>query len=104
MRIITNEYVYPPHLGEFIRETYIEPLNINLRQVAEKLDVAASTFSRLIKGEADVSPVMALKRNKAFGHSAESWLLMQAEYELWKARKTIDLNCVSVVYSAAHAF
>lgn len=94
----------PPHPGEFIRETYIEPLNISLRKVAEKLDVAPSTFSRLIKGEADVSPSMALKLYKAFGRSAESWMLMQAEYELWKARKTTDLDRVSVVYAAAHVF
>lgn len=40
----------PPHPGEFIKETYIEPLNISLRAVAEKLDVSPSTFSRLIKG------------------------------------------------------
>jgi addiction module HigA family antidote len=94
----------PPHPGEFIQETYIEPLNISLRKVAKKLNVSPSTFSRLIKGEADISPVMALKLSKAFGRSAESWMLMQAEYELWKARQKTDLDCVSVVYSSANIF
>ncbi len=51
------------------------------------MDVSPSTFSRLIKGEADISPAMALKLNKAFGRSPESWMLMQANYELWEARK-----------------
>ena len=92
----------PPHPGEFIKATYIDPLNISLRSVAEKLDVSPSTFSRLIKGKADVSPVMALKLCKAFGRSPESWMLMQAEYELWKARKKINLTRVSVIYSSAH--
>lgn len=90
----------PPHPGEFIRETYIIPLNISLRSAAEKLDVSPSTFSRLIKGDADISPVMALKLSKSFGRSPESWMLMQAEHELWKARKKVNLNQVSVIYTS----
>lgn len=92
----------PPHPGEFIKETYIKPLNISLRTAAMKLDVSPSTFSRLIKGGSDISPVMALKLSKAFGRTPESWLLMQAEYELWKARNLVDLSRVSVIYSANH--
>jgi hypothetical protein len=34
--------------------------------VAVELDVAASTFSRLIKGESDLTPEMALRISKAF--------------------------------------
>jgi len=34
----------PPHPGEFIRETYIEPFEIGIRSLAENLDVAASTL------------------------------------------------------------
>ena len=93
----------PPHPGEFIKETYIIPLNFSLRAAAIKLDVSPSTFSRLIKGEADVSPIMALKLCKAFGRTPESWMMMQAEHELWNARKKIDLNRVSVIYSSNHA-
>ena len=39
----------PPHPGEFIREVYLEPLNISYRSVAVKLKVSPSTFLRLIK-------------------------------------------------------
>lgn len=92
----------PPHPGEFIKKTYIDPLNISLRTAAEKLDVSPSTFSRLIKGSSDLSPEMALKLSKAFGRTSESWMLMQAEYELWKARKKVNLKRVHVIYSAAH--
>lgn len=87
----------------YIRETYIIPLNISLRSAAKKLDVSPSTFSRLIKGDAGVSPLMALKLCKAFGRSPASWILMQAEYELWEANKKADLNRVSVIYSSQRA-
>lgn len=92
----------PPHPGEFIKATYIEPLNISLRTAAIKLDVSPSTFSRLTKGESDISPIMALKLSKAFGRTPESWLLMQAEYELWKAKSLVDLSRVSVIYAKNH--
>ncbi|CDZ76790.1 putative HTH-type transcriptional regulator YddM [Legionella massiliensis] len=91
----------PPHPGEFIKETYIDPLNISLRKAALDLDVAPSTFSRLIKGESDLSPEMALKLSKAFGRTPESWMQMQANYELWKAKQTINLDRVHVIYSHA---
>ena len=92
----------PPHPGEFIKETYIEPLNISLRKVALDLDVAPSTFSRLIKGESDLTPEMALKLSKAFGRTAESWMQMQTNYELWKAKQTVNLDRVHVIYAHAH--
>ena len=88
----------PPHPGEFIKETYIDPLNISLRKVALDLDVAPSTFSRLINGEADLSPEMALKLSKAFGRTPESWMQMQVNYELWRAKKTVKLDRVHIIY------
>ncbi len=91
----------PPHPGEFIKETYIEPLNISLRQAAKDLDVAPSTFSRLIQGKSDLSPEMALKLSKAFGRSPESWMQMQTNFELWKAKQHVNLERVHVIY--AHA-
>jgi len=87
----------PPHPGEFIKETYIKPLNISLRKAALELDVAPSTFSRLIKGKSDLSPEMALKLNKAFGRTPESWMQMQTNYELWKAKQHINLERVHVI-------
>lgn len=93
----------PPHPGEFIKETYIKPLNISLRKVAIDLDVAPSTFSRLVKGESDLSPEMALKLSKAFGRTPESWMQMQTNYELWKARQQVNLDRVHVIYEHVHA-
>ena len=85
---------HPPHPGEFIREVYLEPNGISLRQVAEKLKVAPSTFNRLIKGETNISPEMALRLSKSLGRSPESWLAMQDNFDLWHARKHIDLRGV----------
>ena len=87
----------PPHPGEFIRETYIEPFEISVRAIAESLDVSPSTLNRLINGQSGISPAMALRLAKALGRSPESWLAMQYNYDLWFARKSTDLSDVQKV-------
>ena len=77
----------PPHPGEFIREVYLEPLGISYCTVAAKLKVAPSTFTRLIKGQNNISSEMALRLSKTLGRSPESWLIMQNNYNLWQAKK-----------------
>jgi len=87
----------PPHPGEFIRETYIEPFDISIRSLAESLGVSPSTLTRIVSLRSGVSPEMALRLSKALGRSAESWLAMQHNYDLWQAKKTADLSDVQKV-------
>ena len=84
----------PPHPGEFITEVYLEPNGISGRELAEKLDVAPSTLSRILKGSSRISPEMALRLAKAIGRSPESWLSMQDNYDLWVARQQVNLKGV----------
>jgi len=87
----------PPHPGEFIRATYIEPFDISVRSLAESLGVAPSTLTRVINTRSGISPEMALRLSKALGRSPESWLAMQHNYDLWQAKKTADLSDVQKV-------
>jgi addiction module HigA family antidote len=82
----------PIHPGEFIKRVYLEPFSIGSNELARKLKVSAGLVSRFLNRKTDVSPAMALKLSKVLGRSPESWLLMQDNYDLWQARKEIDLN------------
>ena len=84
----------PPHPGEFIRAVYLEPNSITGRQLAAKLGVAASTLNRILKGNSNISPEMALRLAKALGRSPESWLAMQDIHDLWLVRQTVNLGAV----------
>lgn len=70
----------------------MEPYGISCRYLAEQLGVAASTLNRVIKGKSAVSPEMALRLSKVLGRTPESWLAMQDNYEIWQARKRINLS------------
>lgn len=85
----------PPHPGEFISALYLEPNQISGRELAAKLGVAPSTLNRILKGSSGVSPEMALRLSIALGRSAESWLAMQSNHDLWDARQHVDLGAVS---------
>ncbi len=87
----------PPHPGEFILATYMEPFDLSCRYLAEQLDVAASTLNRVLKEQSGVSPEMALRLSKALGRSPESWLAMQDAYDLWQAKRNVRLNKVHKV-------
>ena len=84
----------PPHPGEFISGIYLEPNGVSGRELAEKLDVSASTLSRVLNGTSRVTPEMALRLSKALGRSPESWLAMQNNHDLWVAKKSLNLSRV----------
>lgn len=87
----------PPHPGEFIFATYMEPFGLSCRYLAEQLDVSPSTLNRILKLQSGISPEMALRLSKALGRSPESWLAMQDVYDLWHASKNIQLDRVQKV-------
>ena len=87
----------PPHPGLFIREIYLEPNGITGRQLSAKLGVAPSTLNRILMGNSGISPEMALRLSKALGRSPESWLIMQDNHDLWRARQSVNLDSVESI-------
>lgn len=81
----------PPHPGEFIQATYLGELGISHRELARKLDVSPSTFNRLARGDSHITPEMALRLSITLGRTPESWLAMQAQYDLWFIKQHLNL-------------
>ena len=73
----------------------MQPNGISGRELALKLNVAASTLNRIVKGTSRISPEMALRLAKTIGRTPESWLRMQDHHDLWLARKSVNLEEVS---------
>lgn len=80
----------PPHPGEAIRELCIEPLGLSITEAAQGLGVSRKTLSALLNGRYGISPEMAIRLSKAFGGSAESWIMQQAHYDLWQTMQKSD--------------
>ncbi|MDZ7667395.1 MAG: HigA family addiction module antitoxin [Desulfotignum sp.] len=90
----------PPHPGEIIREFCVEALNTNVTEAARALGVSRKTLSALLNGRAGISPEMALRLSKVFGRSPEGWLKLQLQYDLWKAKQSIDTSKLKRIEAA----
>ena len=77
----------PPHPGDVLQDTVVSAGGISVTEFAKQLGVSRVALSRVINGRAAVSADMALRLAAALGGSAESWLQMQAMYDLWRAAK-----------------
>ncbi len=77
----------PPHPGRTILHDCLEPLGLTVTAGARVLGVTRPTLSNLINGKAGISPEMAIRLEKAFGSTADTWLRMQAAHDLAQARK-----------------
>ena len=80
----------PAHPGEVIRESCLKPLGLTVREAAEHLGVTRKTLSDLLKGRSGVSPEMALRLEKAGWSTADTWLRMQMNWNLWQVRQQAD--------------
>jgi len=90
----------PPHPGEIIRELCIDPLGMTVTEAAKALGVTRKTLSALLNGRSGISPEMALRLSKVFGRSAEGWLKLQLQYDLWQTQQRVDLDNLKRVKAA----
>jgi antitoxin HigA-1 len=77
----------PPHPGLPVRHDCLEPLRLSIAEGAKVLGVTRQAMNNLVTGKAGISAEMAIRLEKAFGGGAETWLRMQAAYDLAQAKK-----------------
>jgi addiction module HigA family antidote len=77
----------PSHPGGFIRREIIEPAGLTVTAAAKVLGVARPSLSLLLNEHAELSGLMALRIEKAFGLKMETMLAMQTAYNIAQARK-----------------
>ena len=80
----------PPHPGEIIREDCLRPLGVSVTAAAAWLGVSRQSLSEVLNGRNGVSAEMALRLEMAGWSTAETWLGVQAAYDLWQAKQRSD--------------
>ncbi len=80
----------PPHPGLSVRHDCLEPLGLNVTEAAKRLGVSRKQLSDIVNCHAGISPEMAIRLDKAFGGGADTWLRIQAAYDLAQAMKHAD--------------
>ncbi len=76
-----------PRPGGVFRRLYMEPLGLTVTEVAKRLGVSRKQLSLLVNERAGFSPEMAVRVAMATNTTPESWVGMQAAYDLWQTRR-----------------
>ena len=76
----------PLHPGRVLSEIYMAEMNLNQTSLASLCECAPRKINEIVNGKRGISPSFAITLETAIGTSAEMWVRMQADYDLWKAR------------------
>lgn len=78
----------PNHPGIIIKEDYLLPLGISIKELAAALGISRKTLSKIINGRGAVTPEMALRLSRAFDTTPDLWLNLQKNHDLWHVEQT----------------
>ena len=77
----------PLHPGTVLEEVYMSEMGLNQTQLADLCGCSPRKINEIVNGKRAISPEFALVLEDALGTTAEMWVRMQAEYDLWEARQ-----------------
>lgn len=78
----------PLHPGEIVRDALFNETGLtSVGEAADRLNINRITLSRLLNGHSGISPEMAYRLSLLLGTSAEMWLNIQRDYDLWSVQQ-----------------
>lgn len=84
--------IEPVHPGEVLREDAFPALRVTKPALAEALGVSRQTLYEIMSAKRAVTPEMAVRLEAVIGSTAETWLALQAERDLWEARQRVNVK------------
>ena len=85
----------PTHPGEMLLEEFLKPLGITQSAFARQLDVSFPRLNEIINGKRSVTTDTALRLARVTGMSAEFWLGLQQDWDLWHALRSEEADEIS---------
>ncbi len=73
--------------GEILKEEFMDPMNLTVRELARRMDVGPIRISQIIRGQRTITAETSLRLGAALGTTAFFWLNLQNNYDLAQAAK-----------------
>ncbi len=74
---------------------FIIERKLTITEVAKGLKITRSNLSSVINGHLKITPQLAVKLSEAFGNSAQFWINLLNNYELWHIEKKVNRADIS---------
>lgn len=79
----------PSSVGEILTHEFLEPLQIEIGELADAMSVHRNTLSRIVHDKGALTAPMAIKLAAALGNTPEFWLNIQHAVEIWDVRHSV---------------
>jgi len=79
----------PLHPGQVLSVIYMTELGFNQTDLAKRCGCSPRKINEIVNGKRGISPSFAITLESVLDTSAQMWVRMQAEYDLWEARKKV---------------
>ena len=79
----------PLHPGKVLAGVYMAEMRLNQTDLARRCECSPLKINEIVNGKRSISPTFAIVLESVLGTSAEMWVRMQAEYNLWEARQEV---------------
>jgi addiction module HigA family antidote len=86
---INRKRLPPIHPGEILLEEFMKPMGISINRLARDIMVPPGRVSAIVNGKRAITADTALRLGKYFGVTPQTWMDLQAEYDLRVARHMI---------------
>jgi addiction module HigA family antidote len=77
--VVTGEMLVPVHPGEILLHDFIEPMGLTRYKFAKLASVPQRRIDEICSGNRAVT---AMRLARLFGMSAQTWMNLQAQYDL----------------------
>ncbi len=98
---IRNPDRCPAHPGAILREDVLPAVGLAKAEIARLLGLSRQHLYDILNEKKPVSPAVAVRLAKMFGSSPEMWVRMQAAYDVWHARREVDVSAIPKLEAAA---
>lgn len=86
---MTKRDLPPVHPGEILLEDFLKPLEITRYRLAKSIGVPQRRIDEICAGKRAITADTALRLARYFGTDAQSWMNLQAGYDLEMAEITL---------------
>ena len=84
----------PMHPGALLRDEIFPALNLPITTAARNLGVSRQVLHRILAETLGVTPAMAVRLGQFCGNGPELWLNLQKAYDLWHAKRDVDVSAI----------
>ena len=87
-----------PHPGEILLEEFLKPMGITQYRLAKEIGVPQRRIGEIVAGKRAITADTALRLARFFGTDPQSWMNLQAHYDLEVANEKLSEKIMKDVH------